>query len=284
MAYGSFLSALLHICVLALTVLGLPSVLDRAPPEAAAVTVEMATLSELEALAGPAPGPPRPPEPRRPPRTAEPPPEPPPLPAPAPEPEAAAPPAPEARPRPGVEAPRAKPTPPPGRPERAAAKRPPKPRRRPPRPDTIETVLKNLDRVARPEPPKPDGKGAPGRRTLSERVRAEARRRGREAAVDREVRRQLEPCWSIPAGAKDAAGVRVAVHIRLRPDGSLAAPPRVEDAGRPGGDPVFRAVMESAVRALRDRRCVPFKGLAYDDYPIWRDIVFVFDPKRMLGE
>ena len=312
MGYGSFLSVLLHVCIFALAVLGLPRLFDPEPVEMGAVAVEIASLSELEA---PPPARPEPAEPE--PAAAEPPPPPPaakaappPPPAPpSPEPEPALaipeprPVPPEAVPAPApVPKPKAKPAPPP--PPKAkpapppppkavktvAAKKPPKPRRKPRPPDRMRTVLKNLDRIAAPAP-RPKTKpargeqraAAPAKATLQERFRQAQARRGDETAVIAQLRLQLEPCWSVPAGAKDVAGIKVPIRIRLQPDGSLAGGPRVENAVRLESDPVYRAVAESALRALRNPRCVPFK-LPYGQYDIWKDVVFSFDPKEMLGE
>jgi hypothetical protein len=84
-------------------------------------------------------------------------------------------------------------------------------------------------------------------------------------------------------GAKDAANMRVAIRMRLNPDGSLGAAPQIQDRRRMGGDPFFRAVAESALRALRDPSCVPIK-LPYKYYDMWKDIVFNFDPREALGQ
>ena len=75
----------------------------------------------------------------------------------------------------------------------------------------------------------------------------------------------------------------VAVNIRLNPDGSLSGVPKIEDTARLGRDPFFRAVAESAQRALRDPACMPLK-LPYENYDLWKNIIFTFDPKEALGQ
>ena len=101
------------------------------------------------------------------------------------------------------------------------------------------------------------------------------------ASLAQSVNRQVTPCWSIPAGAKDAANMSVAIRIRLSADGTLGAAPEVEDTRRFGSDTSFRVVAESALRALRI--CAPLK-LPYDQYDLWKDIIFTFDPKEALGQ
>ncbi len=299
MGYGSFLSVLLHVCIFALAVLGLPRLFDPEPVEMGAVAIEIASLSELEATGPPARPEPVAPVAKPPPAAKAAPPQAPSLPpSPAltiPEPRPVPP---EAAPAPAaVPKPRAKPAPPepdpapPPKPQtkpspkavkKVAAKKPPRPRARPP--DRMGTILKNLDRIAAPVPkPAPDEEKAVAAATPSLQERFQQRRRGDETVIIAELRHQLEPCWSVPAGGKDVAGITVPIRIRLQPDGSLAGRPVVENAARLASDQVYRAVAESALRALRDPRCVPF-NLPYGQYNIWKDVVFSFDPKEMLGE
>ena len=42
-------------------------------------------------------------------------------------------------------------------------------------------------------------------------------------------------------------------------------------------------IAESAVRALQNPGCQPLK-LPYDQYEIWQDIIFNFDPGEALGQ
>lgn len=97
------------------------------------------------------------------------------------------------------------------------------------------------------------------------------------------VKQQLAPCWSIPGGVKDVHTIKVGVQIRLNTDGTLRGAPRIVDAARMQSDKSFQAIAESAVRALRHPQCQPLK-LPYDQYEIWKDIVFNFDPGEALGQ
>lgn len=101
------------------------------------------------------------------------------------------------------------------------------------------------------------------------------------AELSEAITRQVSPCWKIQAGAKNAANMQVAIWMRFNQDGSLGAVPRIQDRERLGNDPFFRAVAESALRALRDPACVPIK-LPYKYYNMWREIVLNFDPKEAL--
>lgn len=97
------------------------------------------------------------------------------------------------------------------------------------------------------------------------------------------VKQQVAPCWNIPGGVKDAHAIKVAVQIRLNTDGTLRGRPRVVDSSRMKLDLSFRVIAESAVWALLNPRCRPLK-LPYDQYTIWKDITFNFDPGEALGQ
>ncbi len=282
MPFGASLSLCLHVAVVILSVIGLPSIFGRQPAPAEVVSVELVTMPEepLQESRDTGPVPPPKAEPVKP--LAEIPP-PPPVeqaePAPVldiPEPE----PLPSLEPVPPPETVpklQKKPSPPP-RMRLAAAPTPrrtppPKLQRKPePPPDEFQSLLTNLAESREKErdnrPPKAPSPVETAART---------------ARIVEAVRRQLIPCWSIPAGAKDVADMRVAIHIRLNPDGALGGLPLVEDAARLERDPFFRAVAESALRALRDPQCMPLQ-LPYKQYQLWKKITFNFDPGEALGQ
>jgi len=285
-------SAALHFAVITVAYFGVPSLFRPPPVVAPPIAVELVTEEPPKKAKpkAPKPKPPKPAPKSRPPR-AEAPPEPPPAPElpppqtalakPAPEP----PPPPKAKPKPK---PKAEPAPapkqvaaPPPRPRPA----PPKPKAKPkPKPDQFQALLKNLAKqraarereqkqaAVRPEPAMPRPVPTPRRSAL------EARQL--ENILIAAVRQQLSPCWNIPAGAKDAREMRVGIRIRLQPDGTLRGAPVILDPSRLT-DPFYRAVAESAVRALYNPQCRPLR-LPLDQYDIWKDITFNFDPGEAL--
>lgn len=89
---------------------------------------------------------------------------------------------------------------------------------------------------------------------------------------------QLRNCWSPPMGL--TASQKPVVRMQLNADGSLVAQPVLINAS---GEPAFRALSESAMRAVR--RCAPFRIPAQyaPFYADWRDWNIVFDPKDFLG-
>ena len=121
------------------------------------------------------------------------------------------------------------------------------------------------------------------KRTEQKFRRSQFEQRRIAAQLSEAIKRQVSPCWKIQAGAKNAANMEVAIWMRFNQDGSLSAVPRIQDRERLGNDPFFRAVAESALRALRDPSCVPIE-LPYKHYDMWREIVLNFDPKEALGQ
>ena len=91
---------------------------------------------------------------------------------------------------------------------------------------------------------------------------------------------QLSPCWNIPAGAEYAENLAVEVRVLMNRDMTMKSADVINKA-RYNSDPTFRAAADSALRALRNPRCSPFK-LPPEKYDEWKSIVINFNPKDML--
>lgn len=96
-----------------------------------------------------------------------------------------------------------------------------------------------------------------------------------------QVRRQIERCWNLPAGARGAENMVVSIRVEMNIDGTPGMAEVVEQE-RMRGDPYFRAAAESALRAVLNPRCHPF-GLPREKYDSWKTMTLVFDPKEMFG-
>lgn len=96
------------------------------------------------------------------------------------------------------------------------------------------------------------------------------------------VRKQIEGCWNLPAGAKNPQDLIVQVWVSLNPDGSLIQAKVIDSTGRANVDPYYRAAAEAALRALMNPRCTPLK-LPADKYEQWKTMTINFDPRAMLG-
>jgi colicin import membrane protein len=91
------------------------------------------------------------------------------------------------------------------------------------------------------------------------------------------LRARLAQLWNPPAGAQNPQELVVQVRLQLRPDGTLAAPPRVLTSGN---TPLFIAARESAMRAVF--RGQPFDMLRPENHEAWKDIEITFDPRDMI--
>ena len=161
---------------------------------------------------------------------------------------------------------------------RVKAKPRPKPKPEP-KPVDMASVLKNVAQMKKDAPPaekeqaaKPEPRGAPNNNptrplTISE--------------LDA-IRRQIERCWNVPAGAKDAQDMVVEIHVDMNPDRTVLRAEYV-NRGKVNSDPFYRTMAESAMRAiLRCGRDQPLQ-LPPDKYDTWRSFTLTFNPRDMLG-
>lgn len=93
------------------------------------------------------------------------------------------------------------------------------------------------------------------------------------------IRQQIQPCWYFPAGARNPERLRVAIRLRLRPDGSLISA-EVKDRARMASDSYYRAAAEAALRAVRNPQCSPLR-LPPAKYDQWKALTVEFDPAKL---
>ncbi len=94
------------------------------------------------------------------------------------------------------------------------------------------------------------------------------------------VRQQIGQCWSLPAGAKGAENINIEIAVNMNTDGTVRDA-RVNTKGL-DADPFLRTMAESALRAVLNKRCQPFK-LPRDKYDRWRTMTLIFNPREMFG-
>ncbi|HKT17505.1 MAG TPA: hypothetical protein VJR47_05650, partial [Stellaceae bacterium] len=90
------------------------------------------------------------------------------------------------------------------------------------------------------------------------------------------VKQQIEACWNVPAGARDAENLRPEFRVVMNRDGTVRStqllnPERLND-------PFFQAAADSANRALLNPRCQPLK-LPPQKFDQWQTFTITFDPK-----
>lgn len=91
---------------------------------------------------------------------------------------------------------------------------------------------------------------------------------------------QIERCWVVPAGARDAQDLNIEVKAVVNPDGTVRQA-AIIDTGRYAADPFFRAAADSAKRAILNPQCSPLR-LPPDKYEAWHDLDLFFNPKDLL--
>lgn len=91
------------------------------------------------------------------------------------------------------------------------------------------------------------------------------------------IRRQIESCWSVPAGARET-GMSVVVRFSLKQDGRLVRKPAIVYDKRLR-EPGFAELADSVIKAVE--RCMPLTNLPPDKYQRWREMELNFNPRTM---
>jgi outer membrane biosynthesis protein TonB len=280
---GGFLfSCALHLAVLTLFFVHIPW-FDRPLPDETPIAVELVqmapeTHATEKTLSPPVPkapeklaqNTPEPPKPEPPKPAPPPPPTPPtPPPTPPPPPPPPAPPPPEPKPQPKPEPPKPAPPKPDEKP------RPPPPKQQD---ASFDALLKNLakrevsmntDDKAKPAPPQQHQASSQPIAPLGAQLSA--------SEIDL-VREQIERCWNVPAGARDAQDLRPEFRVEMNPDGTVRSAELMNSDQL--GDSFFQAAADSAKRALLNPSCQPLK-LPADKYDLWQTFTITFDPKDL---
>ena len=174
-------------------------------------------------------------------------------------------PAPKAKPKP--------PTPPKKEPEKKAPEKKPEKKKV----NAFDSVLKNLEEIEKtvPDAVKDDKSDS----SISEQQIGEIGETITISELDA-IRRQLTQCWHPPAGAKGAQDMPVIpVRLFLNIDGTVREA-RLTGTGQMS-DAFYRAVAESALRAVKDPQCNPLK-LPPEKYEQWKEMIINFNPKDLM--
>ena len=95
------------------------------------------------------------------------------------------------------------------------------------------------------------------------------------------LRAQIEQCWNIPVGAKNAENLVVEMRLTMNPDATVKTA-MITDQSRMKSDPFFRTAGESAMRAIYNPLCAPL-DLPLDKFEKWKDLTLIFNPRDILG-
>jgi hypothetical protein len=141
-----------------------------------------------------------------------------------------------------------------------------------PKEDDFEQLLKNLDK---PVLQKKDTGTTKGPTIDSENIADKLSLSELDA-----LRQQLQRCWNIPAGARNAENLSIDARVTVGPD-AIVQNVELMDQNRMRQDPFYRTAAESAKRALYHPECTPLK-LPANKYTQWRVFLITFDPQEIL--
>ncbi len=317
------LSAGLHLLLIAIMIVGLPSLFRKPPPLETPIAVQLVNIApetkatqpnpfrpKAEAKPEPAPAPPAPkPEPK---------PEPPQAVAAPPPASANAPPPPVPEPKPEIKTP-ATPPPPPPPPKPVEAKAPPMPPEAKPKPEprpllrreakadpaAFQKLIKSLEQ--KHEEKRDDKKAEPAAfdallKNLTRDQTADADEAPRAphrmaslappssqpkaplasqmtaSQIDL-IREQLRPCFNPPFGAKEKPDLVADIRVVMNPDGTVQQA-RVVDQGQYNSDPIYRAIADAGVRALKNPQCSPLR-FPPEQFAAWQTFIFGFSTRDM---
>jgi hypothetical protein len=199
---------------------------------------------------------------------------------PEPPPTAAPPRPPAALPKPPTK-PQTKPAPPPApAPEPEPAKAAPQPAPpEPPKQDEFAALLRSVEEMDRQVEGAVRQDGAGRRPEAAGQARTTAGDAGLSFGEIDALRRQIGGCWTLPVGIDGIEDMVVQLRIQVLPDRTVRGV-TIQDQARLGRDPKFRAVAESARRAVEG--CSPL-NLPPNKYALWRDIVMNFHPEDAIS-
>jgi uncharacterized protein YecT (DUF1311 family) len=123
-------------------------------------------------------------------------------------------------------------------------------------PHTLEAKSSNAN-VPPPPPPRPQPLPA-------------------QAGAELPVIRQLNRCWNPPAGVRNLTNPAVEIQADFNKDGSVNSV-TITDQSRYANDENFRALADSAVRAVKNPSCLPIH-LPEDKYESWKHLNLTFIP------
>ncbi len=169
---------------------------------------------------------------------------------------------PKPKPEPKKEAPKPKP-----KEEKKPEK---KPKKEKPKVDPFDAVMKSVDQIKKKDPDQKkqeapyDASKAPSITQMN--------------LIVGTIKKQVEPHWDIPAGARDAQDMVVTLSFKIDRSGNVSDV-KIVDTDRYRSDQVFQVFADSAVRAVL--ASAPLKDLPLPYYDAWSEIVMKFDPKNM---
>jgi hypothetical protein len=102
--------------------------------------------------------------------------------------------------------------------------------------------------------------------------------KGLSVSVSEAVAAQVARCWNLPAGINDAGDLSASLRIKMKPDATVKSAMIVSSGGRLKSDQSYKAIAESALKAVLNRHCQPLP-LPLDQYDQWKTMTLNFSPQ-----
>lgn len=103
------------------------------------------------------------------------------------------------------------------------------------------------------------------------------------ATVQDAIRGQISRCWNFMGGMKDQDKMRATLRVQFSEDGGVVdVRLHGSQAGEYNSNTSFRALVDSAMRAVRNPSCTPLKGLPKEQFRGWEYVDLSFDPSGLL--
>ena len=93
------------------------------------------------------------------------------------------------------------------------------------------------------------------------------------------IREQLRPCFNPPFGAKEKPDLVADIRVVMNRDGTVQQA-KIVDQGQYRSDPIYRAIADSGIRALRNPQCSPLR-FPPEDFAVWQTFIFGFSTRDM---
>lgn len=97
-------------------------------------------------------------------------------------------------------------------------------------------------------------------------------------SVLKSVSAQVARCWNLPTGISDAGNMSASLRLNMNPDATVQSAMIVSAGGRLKSDSSYKAIAESALRAVLNRHCQPLP-LPLDQYDHWQTMTLNFSPQ-----
>jgi hypothetical protein len=148
--------------------------------------------------------------------------------------------------------------------------------------DSIDAILKNLEKASEGESEKAKNKAKTNNPEAKAKARGASYNEDSPLSITEKqlVKQQVEKHWRPPVGTANFEKVRVSMKLYLEKDGSISKVVVANVICPPDSKSTCTLVEESAIRAVW--KANPIENLPADRYNIWKEFDLFFDPSNIM--